>query len=514
MINKLISSSASALIISITLMACSDTKETPETIDPINAAKETCSNLAESKAFPNIAIATATPLPETETLPAFCQITGKITPNIGFEARYPLIDWNGKFFQAGCGGFCGVVDANRETHSNAINHALRRGYAAITTDGGHEGAHIGDPKWAKDNPAAEKVYAEDVLPFTLKAGHQLIDVFYGQTPEYSYFSGCSNGGRMGAIAAQRFPDLFDGIIFGCPVLNLSLNGGVFGSWVLQANSYGQGGRILDHNFHAKLPLLEANAYAQCDAADGSEDGVIAEPFACQVSLDPIPTCEANNLDSCLTADEKSVVRKWYDGPVDRTGKALFYGMPAGSERYWGFWYLGNETFPGAGTLLADGYGAYLGFPEDPDNFSALDFNFDTDVAGLAEQGRLFDSIDPDLSAFQAAGGKMIMWHGMADPLVLPQQSPAYYETVQAEMGADSDISSFFRLFMAPGIGHCWELPAALPDQMSMLEALESWVERGTPPDAIPLRARTEGNQTFPSGELHPYPQTAIYSNSP
>lgn len=469
-----------------------------------------CAEIALDSPHPGIVIESSEAVEQSDNLPAFCRIRGTIEPSIGFEARFPLDGWNGNYFQAGCGGFCGLIEPDRETRSNAINHALRRGHATITTNGGHEGESLGDGRWALDNPAAEEVYAHRVLPLTHEAGHRLIKAVYDAEPAYSYFSGCSNGGRLGAMAAQRYPELFDGIVVGCPVLTLSVNGGAFGAWVLQSNSDGNGGRILDYTFVPKLEMLEQNALAQCDAADGRADGAIAEPALCRVSLEPIATCEAESRDDCLTAAEKRVVSDWYRGPVTSSGQSIFPGMPAGSERYWGYWYLGNETFNGVGTLLAEGYGTYLGFAEDPAGYSALQFDFDTDVARLAAQGELFDALDPDLTAFRDAGGKMLMWHGMADPLVLPDQSRGYYEAVLDAMGK-SETAAFLRLFEAPGLGHCWELPAGLPDQMDLLAAVERWVEEGVAPDEIAVVGNDADGNVIRQGSLRPYPQFAEYA---
>ena len=477
-----------------------------------------CRALAANPPHTSIRVAAADALPASESLPAYCRIRGTIEPEIGFEARFPLADWNGRYFQAGCGGFCGRVEPDREKPSNAINHALRRGYATITTDGGHEGESLGDARWALDNPAAEAVYAHRTVPLTFEAGHRLVAALYGTGAERSYFSGCSNGGRLGAIAAQRYPELFDGIVIGCPVLNLSINGGAFGAWVLQANADANGGRILDHRFAAKLPMLAANAMEQCDALDGRADGVIANPRACTVDLAAVPDCGDEPADDCLTAAERGVVGKWYSGPVNGSGAAIFPGMPPGSEPYWGFWYLGTPDFPGVGTLLADGYGAYLGFPEDPVGYSALDFDFDRNVAKLAAQGRLFDALDTDLAAYRAAGGKLLMWHGLADPLVIPDQSRRYYEAVVGHMGADA-TGTFFRYFEAPGLGHCWELPASLPDQMDLLSVLERWVEDGVAPDGIAVTSDAAGSDRAVGdggsrGTLRPYPRPAEYALVP
>lgn len=503
------------LCFSLSLLVVSACQAKTDEVPPFSYqdTRATCSALTNlSPELPGMEIASAQPLPATDTLPAFCQVTGTINPNIGFEARYPLTDWNGKYFQSGCGGFCGVVLANKEGQSNAINYALRKGYATITTDAGHQGQHIGDGRWAKDNPEAEAVYAHKTIPLTFAAGHLLVNALYSSAPTYSYFSGCSNGGRMGAIAAQRYPDLFDGIVVGCPVLNLSVNGGVFGAWVLQSNQGEDGRPILDVDFLPKLPMLEAAVLAQCDSLDGATDGIISEPQSCTPDLARLETCGETETASCLTAQEKTVISKWYQGARNSQGEAIFHGMSPGSERYWGFWYIGDGSVPGAGTLLADGYGAYLGFPEDPKDYSALDFNFDTDVDKLAEQGKLFNALNPDLRAFKAFGGKMIMWHGMADPLVLPDQSPAYYRAVEMEMGGYDAVQTFFRLFMAPGLGHCWEAPASAPDQMDVLGALENWVENGIAPETIEVTQYDKNaDKVLRKGTLRPFPQTETYS---
>jgi feruloyl esterase len=442
-------------------------------------------------------------------LPDFCQITGLIEPSIHFEARFPVSNWNGNYFQAGCGGFCGLVLPERETHSNSINHALRMGYASITTDSGHSGDHIGDASWALDNPLAEQVYARDILPVTHTAGHELIKAIYGKKPAFSYFSGCSNGGRLGAKAAQEYPNLFDGIIAGCPVLNLSMNGGVFGAWILQANSDKNGNIILNKNFKSKIPILEANALNQCDSLDGKLDGIIQLPNECKIDLNLIPECVAKNDSDCLTSDEKMVVRKFYQGPKSSDGLQLFGGMPPGSERYWDYWYLGTNSLRKPGILLADGYLQYLGMAQDPLNYSALNFNFDKDIEKLAPQGLLFNAINPDLKPFQEAGGKILMWHGSADPLVLPNQSINYYQALKTEMGS-SNLKKFFRLYMVPGMGHCWEIPSALPDQMDLLTVLSLWVEEGIQPNNIPIR-KNDLSGDIKKGLLKPYPQLATYN---
>ena len=140
-----------------------------------------CETLAALDLSPKIQITSNKAVSGKSDLPAFCQIQGTIEPHIGFEARFPIGEWNGKYFQAGCGGYCGQILPDRETHSNSINHALRRGYAAITTDGGHQSDSIGDASWAS-NPEVERIYAGEVIPHTHAAAFQLINEIYERDP--------------------------------------------------------------------------------------------------------------------------------------------------------------------------------------------------------------------------------------------------------------------------------------------------------------------------------------------
>jgi len=236
----------------------------------ISLCAKDCNNSLNTD-FQNIFVSSVKLIAEENDLPSFCKVRGIIEPNIGFEARLPSKNWNGRFFQAGCGGFCGLIEPDRTSQSNAINHALRKGYAVITTNGGHEGKHLGDASWAKNNPSAREVYAYSVIKFAYDAGHQLIRKYYNQEPNFSYFSGCSNGGRLAAKAAQIYPDLFDGIISGCPILNLTENAGIFGPWLLQANLDERKNEILTNKFNSKLIWLEEYVLEKCDSLDGFED---------------------------------------------------------------------------------------------------------------------------------------------------------------------------------------------------------------------------------------------------
>lgn len=453
-----------------------------------------------------IIVTEATLIKDDGDLPSFCRVRGVINPDIGFEARLPDKNWNGKFFQAGCGGFCGLIEPDRNSHSNAINHALRKGYAAITTNGGHQGKHLGDAEWAKGNPAARKVYAFTVIKFTYDAGHHLIKRFYNQKPDYSYFSGCSNGGRLAAKAAQIYPNLFDGIISGCPILNLTENAGIFGPWLLQSNLNDKKNEILTIKFNAKLVWLEKYVLDKCDGLDGSYDGVIQNVNECNLTFDDIKICDQSTKNECLSLEEKNTLLKLYAGPSNAAGEKLFYGINPGSERYLGYWYFGSKENPRPGTLLADGFLPNFGFNFEK-NFRAVDFNFDSHLEKLKLQSDLLNATNPDLKNFFESNGKLLMWAGLADPLVLPQQTVDYYKNVRKLFGNNTD--KFFKLFLVPGMGHCWEMESRIPDQMSMLTVIENWVEKEISPDFIPIKSLNMKSEVK-DGFLRPFPLMAEY----
>jgi len=470
--------------------------------------ESSCEALA-SHPLQGIQVESAAIVKDHESLSDFCAIRGTIEPTIGFEMRLPLHGWNGKLFQSGCGGYCGAVMADKPGWSNTINGALQKGYAAITTNAGHQ-AGMGDASWALDNPQAVALYAHQSIPLTDDAAQQLVKVFYGSEPQRNYFGGCSNGGRMAAMAAQRYPQRFDGIFAGGSVLNLSQNGGIYGSWVVQSNTDATGQRIITaENFATRLPLLEAQILAQCDLSDGVQDGSISQPRACQPNLEQLPQCTeatAGNSTECFTAPELEVLKRWYQGPRNAAGKQLYAGMPPGSERYWLVWFLDPPGGTAMGNALGGDYARYLGYPEGvPETYTAMDFDFENDPARLAANGQLLDALDPDLTAFRDSGGKLLMWHGWQDPLVLPDQSVAYYEHVEANMGGKEAAQDFVRLFMIPGQGHCWEMSSDLPDQFDPLAALELWVEQDQAPEQLLLSRPHSAPDADKTAVVCPYP---------
>ena len=238
---------------------------------------------------PDTVVASAELLVEHLDLPPFCQVEGTIADRIGFVVRLPATDWNGKLVVAGCGGFCGSLLPDKPGFSNSINEALKLGYAAITTDGGHR-AESWDTDWAIADALALDLFAGAWMPLAVSTANDLVRGFYQDMPGRVYFSGCSNGGRLALMAAQRHPDLFDGIAGGGGIFDLTGNAGVHGLWLLQSTRDGNGDAVIDAG---KVPILQQAVMQQCDGHDGVSDGVVSRPDLCKPNLEGLQ-CRGEN----------------------------------------------------------------------------------------------------------------------------------------------------------------------------------------------------------------------------
>ncbi len=459
---------------------------------------DTCAALATT-ALPDADITLAREVAARDDLPPFCQVQGTIWPETRFELRLPVEGWNRKFYMAGCGGFCGQVPADSPDLFNAINHALRRGYATATMNGGHWGTGATDARWALANPVAETDWAYRAVEATTEIGKTLTEAYYAAAPDYSYFQGCSTGGRMANMAALRQPEAFDGIISGAPALDYPGLVGTSFAWIAQANAAPDASAILDP---ADAQIVADAVIAACDASDGLEDGLVSDPMACD--FDP------GTLD--LPSDKIEVLRKWYAEPVDAQGNSLYpAAVPVGSEPYWPLWLTGLPSGGGAlvPTAFGPGFLSYMAFPEDPaPDFGPEDFDFNRDPARMAPLAALYNSDDPDLSAFRDAGGKLLMYHGWADAIVFPGKTIDYWDRMTRISGSD-----FARLFMIPGMDHCG-IQSGGPgiDQTGFdpLSALEAWVETGAAPESLMTTKRVDGDEQW-SRPVCAWPAEAVFS---
>jgi feruloyl esterase len=419
----------------------------------------------------------------TEGLPRYCRVRGTIQARTQFEMRLPS-QWNGRFLMAGCGGFCGSLIPDKPGHSNSINEALKRGYAAISHDGGHQ-ADSWETRWASDRDALE-LWAHKVLPVVVDTGTELATALYGREPRYRYFSGCSNGGRLGLQAAQRYPELFDGIAAGGSIFELSGIAGLWGNWLIRNNQNGLDSRIPQ----SKVPLIRRVVMETCDSLDGQADGIITDPRACHVDFGKA-SCDATvppAAENCLSGREAQILNTLYGGVKNGQGDVIYPAVAFGSEHYVDRWLFGADGNPAWGVLASQGYRQMLAMDlSEKDVPAGLPTDQMLDWLGRSSIPALTDAVDPDLSGLRQAGSKLLIYQGWSDPLIIPEPITDYYGQAAEVGGGMEKLQEIARLFMVPGWGHCWERPADAPDSFDPLLELEQWVEEGRAPQFIVAR---------------------------
>ncbi|MCS0631117.1 tannase/feruloyl esterase family alpha/beta hydrolase [Telluria mixta] len=452
---------------------------------------------------------------------SLCVVKGTLAPSNTFEVALPVGTWTQRFAALGCGGLCGnVADPTKE---DAISFSYKcplvqqGGFVTAATDMGHQGF---DPGWTADaQKQADFAYRGQHI--TTLAAKKLIKAYYGQEQKFSYFVGCSDGGREALMAAQRYPNDYNGIVAGAPAAHFQLQNSVFHGWSVVANSTtgdSSGNSIL---YPDKVAVLHKAVLAAC--AD-TPDGLISDPRACR--FDPASiACPAGAQDTsqCLTQAEVLAAGRIYGGPADaKTGAPMQAGRPVfGSEGNW----VGVEV-PTSGSSSAPvpvksgvfSYnivtGAYnlifTGTPARPDidTFGYTDSSFYATY--LAENHPLNDATNPDLSAFRKAGGKLILWHGWADQHISPLYTIQYYEAMQGQMG-QATVDEFARLYLVPGVAHCGGGEGN--DNIDLVSGITGWVEQGTAPGSVmTYKLDSAGAQTA-SRPVYPYPAVAQYTGS-
>jgi hypothetical protein len=428
-------------------------------------------------------ITAVNPVKSTAKTESYCQISGYVSPSIGIKLTLPS-HWNGKLVEVGCGGHCGEV--NDQPAPWTCEGMLRKGYACVASDMGHQGG-AGDALWAYHDMAAKVDWGFRATHVVALAAKAIAERYYAQKPTKSYFVGCSTGGRQALQEAQRFPWDFDGIVAGAPPVNLSTIYMTF-AWSVKAAHDSAGKPLLGTK---GLKLLTAAAVAKCDLDDGVKDGIIGDPLHCDFDPSEL-ACKRGQTENCLDARQIEAARKIYAGPMTSTGMKLSPGGPLpGSEYFemlgyphdWSTSYIGRDGQPAFyGQLATEGFRYLFFLPEPGPTWKLSDFDFDRDYTRLPLMETIYDSSNPDLRKFKAAGGKMIAYQGMNDNSVLPRSTIDYYEAVTRTMGGPAETRDFFRLFLLPGVLHCTGGSGAFA--VDYLSYLEAWVENGRAPDEL------------------------------
>ena len=421
-------------------------------------------------------------------LPAFCRVAATLKPTtdseIKVEVWMPVTGWNNKLLAVGNGAWAGSISYN------AMAAPVAAGYAATSTDTGHSG---GQAASFIDNKEKVIDFAHRAVHEMAVAGKSITAAFYSNGPRLSYFQGCSTGGRQALTAAQRYPNDFDGIIAGATAVNASR---MHGTQVWSAQQANRDEASLIPNMPTnKYALLHDAVLKACDALDGVTDRVLENPRQCK--FDPsVLLCKEGDSPTCLTAAQVETAKRVYAGP------GFFPGYEYGSEGGW------NGTLRTPVGIANDMY-RYLVFNNPNWDYKTFDVNKDVALFDRTI-GPLMNSSDPNLKPFFDHGGKLLMYHGWADPGIPAANSVEYYSSVVKTRGGESKTSNSIRLFMLPGVGHCSGGDG--PSTFDSLGALDQWRGNGKAPDSIPASHSTNGvvDRTRP---LCPYPQVAQYKGS-
>jgi feruloyl esterase len=431
-----------------------------------------------------------------------CRVTALVThPPAGDRVKVwvalPVKNWNGRLQGMGGGGMSGGSELSTRGPASA-------GYVGAATDTGHEGGSgsfaldaSGRHNWMliRDNA----YLGIHDMTVTAKA---LTEAFYGKPARYSYFNGCSTGGRQGLSEAQRYPADYDGILSGAPAINFpKLH--IEQLW---------GPLVMLESKHVvamcKFAAATDAAVAACDGLDGVNDGVLEDPTRCTYDPKALVGTTTGDCGEFSEADA-DIIRKIWDGPKRRDGSALWYGLPRGGA------FALSAT---GGTPLAPRpFGITLDWLR---YFVTADPGFDWTTVTHATYEQLWDQSleefnavigtdNPDLTAFRDRGGKIVLWHGWADQLIYAGGTIDYYKRVQQAMGGAAKVSQFARLFMAPGVAHCGG--GAGPSPSGQFDAVVKWVEEGKAPETLDAVRRDQTGKPVRSRPLCQYPLVAKYT---
>jgi hypothetical protein len=432
-----------------------------------------------------------------------CVVRGYVSPQVQFEVRMPVSGWTQRYLQTGCGGLCGNLRIDAPQRPCPMLE--RSEFALASTDMGHEG---NGGMWAVSDPQLRVDFAYRGVHATALVAKALIAQYYGQPPKFSYFSGCSDGGREGLIEAQRYPNDFDGIAAGAAALNFLVQNSFYHAWNARVVAPERGKPpVLTTD---DLAILHQAAIAACDASDGTRDNIISDPPACK--FDPgVTECRGGpQIAKCLSHAAVEAAREIYRGAHDVGGQKLVIGaLQPGSELAWaGVFIPRSPQEPIGSAMFASDMLRGLAYWQPlPAGWDIYQFQFTTDaLKGLMPTHGLYDATDPDLSAFAKHGGKLLMWHGWSDPHISPLNSIAYAQAVADQLGADAS-RNLLRLFLIPGMYHCGGGDGMT--SVDILSPLIAWVENGKAPDSL-VASRNDSDASVGRGRtLYAFPATSV-----
>jgi feruloyl esterase len=461
--------------------------------------------VCECESLTNVALAnTRIESAVVDATNGWCRVTAVVThpparDRVTVWIGLPVTNWNGRFRGNGGGGYVGGSPAS-------LAGAVRQGFAAGATDTGHEG---GSGRFALDEKGRlnwhtiqDNAYL-GIHEMTV-VGKAVTEAFYGKAPRYSYFVGSSTGGRQGLMEAQRYAEDYDGILSGCPAINWQR--------FIPAILWPQVVMVNAKNFvsKAKLEAATAAAIAACDSEGGVKDGVIDEPLGC--GYDPKALVGRKVGEETFTEADAEVIRKIWEGPRGQDGSFLWHGLERGADL---FALAGTTGSPLVGrpfSIPLEWFQYFLLQEPNWDWPTLTPAGFELLWKQSVEQyGAVIGTDNPDLTRFRDRGGKIIIYHGMADQLIPAAGTIDYFKRVQERMGGAAETAKFARLFLAPGVDHGFRGAGATPVRLG--EAIIQWVEEGKAPEKLMAEKRDAGGKVLRTRPLFPYPKLAKYKGS-
>ncbi len=444
--------------------------------------------------------------PAADVTVPHCRVRGVVGQEIGFVEILPT-DWNVRLVMGGTGGFAGGIDPGALVFAN-------RGYAMVATNTGHEASGI-DARWAIGHPDRLRNYAFEAVHQVAVTARQILRAYYGADPKYSYFQGCSNGGRMGLEEAERYPTDFDGIISGASAIDFTALGETFVRNLQAISPTTPASPVITA---ANLQLLARMTREACDTIDGVRDGVIDDPRRCTFTAEQLPLCATDQQAAdCVTPQQRAAIARVYEPLRDPAGPVLYPGQPIGAEdapNGWNAWITGPlpPLLAASGGRVASVQGAFGTQLFSSMVFGDTAWDYRRYDLGRASQdtravGQLLNADNPDLRAFARHGGRLILWHGWADPAISALATIRYYDRVQATTPNAADVA---RLFLLPGVLHCGNGPG--PDAVDWLTAITAWREQGKAPERVEA-AKLVNGRPVRTRPLCAYPARAVYTGS-
>jgi hypothetical protein len=473
---------------------------------PVVLPKVSCASLAGATSIDGLAVKISVAAREraSSTQPEYCDVRGTIAKYIGIEVRLPTKTWHQRYLQVGCAALCGNINLTAPESSGYT--PLEEGYFVVAADNqGHSGEETAS--WAGN--ATQRVdFAYLADHDTALVAKGLASRFYGVTPRFSYFDGCSQGGHEALTEVQRYPRDFNGVLAGAPASIMTEQDSFVREWETDVNISASGHPIVTA---AQAALVHKAVLEAC----AGDIGLVLDFRSCDDKFKvKALACPKPTTASCLSAAQIEVFERIYAGPQTPNGERLYVGgYSVGSEEGWDLPASASETVARGGGWSK--WLQYLAFARDigtagADNDTFTKAYFD-EVERLAP---FYDATNPDLSAFKRRGGKLILWQGGEDPTVPTNASLAYYQAVVKAIGGLRATKEFAKYYVLPGVSHCGN---SGPGAFAGLSSVVTWTEKGDAPNPLTASEYASGvtavgiHSPLRTIELYPYPDLPVYS---